>query len=369
MKVVILHPPLYPVNHNFFNLLGKHIELTIYNFGEYPRLHPSWNIHELKKEATNYNIKVFGKGPISFKTQINPSWIKDLMNDKPDYVISVAFWIPSLYASLLKKIFGYKFLISTDAIQETEKNISKPKKYIRRLICKNTDSFISASSLTSKYLVSLCPKIDIKESLQTIDLNEWNKGFTELSAKKELREKLNLEIDKTILLGVGGFTDKKNWHTMLQQIKSLENCIFILIGSGELEKEYDDYVQTNSLQDSVKVLSRKNGQELKKYFKASDIFIFPSIYDQFGYVVLEALASGLPVICSENSGASSLIKNNKNGFIIDPNKHFTNEIKFIIPNLTTYKKEAFLTMKKHTLENKVVEMLDILKKTGNINGK
>ena len=360
MKVVILHPPLYPVNHNFFNLLGKHTKLTVYNFGEHPRLHPSWNIHNLKKEAINYDIKIFGKGSINFKTQINPSWVKELIKDKPDFVISVAFWIPSLYASLLKRVFGYKFLISTDAIVETEKNISSTKKRIRQVICKNTDSFISASSLTSEYLSSLCPNVTIKESLQTIDLEEWNDGFRKLPVKDKLKEELNLVKGKTVLLGVGGVTETKNWLAIFKQIKSLENCMFVLIGSGELEESYDDYIKTNNLKDVVKIIPRRDGQELKKYFKASDIFLFPSLGDRFGYVVLEALASGLPVVCTKYAGASSLIEDGFNGYVVDPHNDFYKELKSIISNLEEFQKNSSLSINKFTLENKVVEFLTIL---------
>jgi len=361
LKVVILHPPFYPMNHQFFNLLGKYVKLKVYHFGEYPRLHTSWKIYDFKDKAENYNIKVFGKGAISFKTQVNPSWIQELINDKPDFVISVAFWIPSLYASLLKNIFGYKFIISTDAICETEKNLSSFRKNIRKVICKNTDGFISASDLTTEYLESLCPNVVIEKSLQTIDVNQWNKNLNNLSTKEILRKELSLPLDKTIILGVGGFTEKKNWMAVFQQMKLLNDCIFVLIGSGELEEEYKKYIEKNQLQKVVKIVGRKEGLELQKYFKVSDIFIFPSLYDQFGYVVVEALASGLPVICSENSGASSLIKDGKNGFVVNPIDDFTDKINLIIQNISTYQEEAFKTVETKTLENKTLEYVDVLK--------
>lgn len=360
MKVVVLHPPLYPINHALFNLLGQYVDLTVYNFGEYPRLHENWSIYNFQKQVKNYEIKIFGSGPISYRTQIDPRFILELKKDKPEIVISVAFWFPSLYASLLKKIFGYTFLISTDAILETEKNISKTRKFIRRIICRNTDAFISASNLTSEYLSYLYPNIDIKFSLQTIDVNTWTRALNSLPRKRLLRDELDLPTDKTILLGVGGFTVKKNWEAVFNQMEELNDCIFILIGSGELKNEYENRINMD-LKDKVRVVSRKEGIELKKYFKASDIFIFPSLYDQFGYVVLEALSSGLPVVCSKNAGASSLIQDGKNGFVIDPNKEFSDEIKIIISNLEGFQQAAPHTMEKFTLENKAEEMLDIFR--------
>ena len=361
MKIVVLHPPLYPVNHTFYNILGKHAEVVVYNFGEYPRLHQHWNIHEIKKTATNYEIKVFGKGAISFKTKINPSFLKELTVDKPDFVISVAFWIPSLYASLFKKLLGYKFLITTDATVKTDSNIPFVKKCIRTIISKNTDFFISASFLTTEYLSNLFSHAQIKNSLQTIDVTGWRKEFNSLEEKEELRKEFNFSKDKTILLGVGGFTSGKNWESIFNQIDEIENSLFILIGSGELEDKYKNFIESSKLMNKIKVVSRKEGIELKKYFKVSDIFIFPTLSDRFGYVVLEALASGLPVICSKNSGASSLIVNGKNGFIVNPKAKYIEEIELIIKDINIFQKEAFLTMEHFTLENKADEWLSIFK--------
>jgi len=362
MKVVVLHPPLYPIDHKFFNLLGKYVDLTVYNFGEYPRLHQGWKSVNFVNEKNSYKIKFFGKGAISLKTQLNPSMLWHLAKDKPDVVISVAFWIPSLYASLVKKILGFKFLIKTDAITATDKSISRSRYRIRKIICKNTDAFISASDLTSEYLKILCPKVPIELSLQTIDIEEWLNNIDTLPNKNILRKELNIPQDKTILLGVGGLTEKKNWMAVFRQMKHLDDCYFVLVGAGKEEKNYRDYIEEHNLDNVIKLISRKEGIELVKYFKMADIFIFPSLYDQFGYVVPEALASGLPVICTEKSGASSLIKDGLNGYIVDPHQDFYNEIKLVITNLKSFQENALLSIGKYSLSNKVEEYLNILGK-------
>ena len=54
-----------------------------------------------------------------------------------------------------------------------------------------------------------------------------------------------------------------------------------------------------------------------KYYAAADLFVFPTIYEPFGNVHLEALASGLPVITTRNSGAAEIIKDDIHGFVIE----------------------------------------------------
>jgi len=361
MKVLILHPPLYPMNHRLFEELGKYVELVVYCFGEHPMFHKDWLVKEFQNEAKNYKIVIVHKGITSFKKQFNFQAFMGLIKEKPDIVISVAFWIPSVYSSLLRKILNFKFIIMTDAITITEQSIKKSKLQLRKLICDNTDVVIAASDLTIQYIQTLSSKVVIKKSLQTVDINYWKKSLIQIDDKDKLRKALNLPIDKTILLSVGNFFSLKNWESVLEEMQFLEDFHYILIGSGELEKSYALYIQENNLNDKVSLLSSKNGIELIRYFKASDIFMFPSFRDTFGYVVPEALISGLPVICSSQAGASSLIENGFNGYVINPNLSFQKEIELVQANLTQMSANAIESISRCTLENRVNEFYTIFK--------
>jgi UDP-glucose:(heptosyl)LPS alpha-1,3-glucosyltransferase len=56
--------------------------------------------------------------------------------------------------------------------------------------------------------------------------------------------------------------------------------------------------------------------EIERYYRAADAFVFPSVYDAFGMVVLEAMASGLAVFSSDCAGAAELIHHGRDGFVI-----------------------------------------------------
>jgi glycosyltransferase involved in cell wall biosynthesis len=56
--------------------------------------------------------------------------------------------------------------------------------------------------------------------------------------------------------------------------------------------------------------------ELHRYYAAADAFVFPTTYDSFGMVVLEAMAAGLPVFTSDQAGAAELIEPGKDGFVL-----------------------------------------------------
>ena len=72
--------------------------------------------------------------------------------------------------------------------------------------------------------------------------------------------------------------------------------------------------------------------KLKKYYSSSDVMVQPSIEEGLSLVIAEALACGCPVIATENTGASDLFTNNKEGFIIKPqsSKSITEKLEFFL---------------------------------------
>ena len=363
MKVVVVHPPMYPVNHEFYNKLAKKIDLVVFQIGEHPQHHTSWDNDTVRKGDIFYKLKIFSSGPVTTLKTLNPLFIKEVIKENPDIVMSVAFWIPSLYISILRKITkGFKFIILTNAIPQTESDVKGMKKYIRQLIAQNVDLFISASELTTEYLQSTFPNKDILVSTQTMNVLEWQKNLNALNSKEFLRKKMNIPLDKNIMLGIGNYTEKKNWISVIKLLPKLDNVFFILVGYGELEDEYKELIHKLNIEDKIWIVGRKNGQELLEFYKLSDFLIFPSFFDQFGFVVPEALASGLPVICTKNAGSSCLISNGKNGFLIDPN-----DINEKIIQKMISKKEGFANnikshMNRLTLENRVDEFDEIFNK-------
>ena len=93
----------------------------------------------------------------------------------------------------------------------------------------------------------------------------------------------------------------------------------MLIGDGE-KKYWDNFL--NSIKWEIekgKIIYRKKvtQEELPEIYQTSDLFLFTSNYEIFGMVLLEAMYFGLPVISTLNGGASTLINEGENGYVID----------------------------------------------------
>lgn len=360
INVLVLHPPMYPVNYEFYNLLGKVVDLTVWQFGEYPSDHPNWSYNSLKYLNTNMKFKIIGNGSDSIKNQLHIfkhlTVLKDL---NPDIVLSIAFWVPSLLMSFLKKQLNFKFIILTNAIYETEKNSSYFKKLIRKIIVKNTNYIISASNLTSNFIKSIDKNASIFLSIQTIDVNAWHNEFNKLDSKEKIKEKFSVDNSKIIMLGVGNYIKKKNWISVFEALKKIDNILFLLVGDGEERNLYNNIIKSNQLEKKVILVGKKSGKELKEYYKVSDFLVFPSLYDQFGFVVPEALASDLPVICTDRAGSEVLLHDGYNGYLFDEDTELLTTINLMIKNFNILNRNTFTSIKNITLENRVKEFYQI----------
>jgi glycosyltransferase involved in cell wall biosynthesis len=118
------------------------------------------------------------------------------------------------------------------------------------------------------------------------------------------------------VLFVGEINQRKGIAQILKVAKLLSdntNIEFYLIGLG---REYHSYLY-DEYEHYVNFLGHVSFDELLKNFRDNHIFIFPTMGEGFGLVILEALASGLPVIASYNCVGPDLIQNGYNGFLIE----------------------------------------------------
>jgi UDP-glucose:(heptosyl)LPS alpha-1,3-glucosyltransferase len=134
-----------------------------------------------------------------------------------------------------------------------------------------------------------------------VDANRLAREKRELD-RTLVRSEMGIDDDATVALYVGDLTKA---HSHLKAVAAAAPEVeFILVTSS---------TQYHWTGHNVHILPTTN--ELARYYAAADAFVFPTTYDAFGMVVLEAMASGLPVFTSDCAGAAELITSGKDGFV------------------------------------------------------
>lgn len=122
------------------------------------------------------------------------------------------------------------------------------------------------------------------------------------------------------LLYVGRLGHGKGIFDLLDAAKILakESDINLLIaGKGELEGKIRNKIKNENL-NNVKLLGQVNQDDLIKIYQNAKIFVFPSHYEGLPTVILEAMASGTPIVTTSVSGCTDLIQNGHNGLLVPP---------------------------------------------------
>ena len=123
-----------------------------------------------------------------------------------------------------------------------------------------------------------------------------------IDKRQMIRKELNVNSDKIVIGHVGRFTHAKN-HVFIIEVferfyEKHPNSVLLLIGDGELKPDIESRVQNMKCANSVIFLGVKTN--VNDYLQAMDVFIFPSVFEGLGMSLIEAQASGLPCVVSDN---------------------------------------------------------------------
>jgi glycosyltransferase involved in cell wall biosynthesis len=120
---------------------------------------------------------------------------------------------------------------------------------------------------------------------------------------------------KTILLYVGRISWEKNLRLLIQAYRGMDHhrCHLVMVGQGPAYQE----VQQELRDVPVTFTGYLTGSDLANAYASADIFAFPSYTETFGQVVLESMASGLPVVGLQAEGVRDLVDNGHTGLLLD----------------------------------------------------
>jgi glycosyltransferase involved in cell wall biosynthesis len=244
--------------------------------------------------------------------------------------------------SLLCRLYKKPYIIIFDGISPKKVyEAENPAKFLlKSLVIKHANSIFGNGTVSKLYFSKKFNYNSDKIFNQylTVDIDKIvDLGKQKEILRKEIRQKLNIDNDKKVIIYSGRLIKQKNVDSIIKAINVLDNkesYILLILGDGE-EKE-----NLLNLAKELKVNLRMAGfiskqEELFKHYYAGDLMILPSNNEVWGLVVNEAMAAGLAVIVSDECGCSlDLVRDGENGFVVHAGdvKDIANAIKDIFKN-------------------------------------
>jgi len=155
-----------------------------------------------------------------------------------------------------------------------------------------------------------------------VDVNKFLKDFSK-EERDNLKDSFGIKKDYSVIGMISRFTPDKGHDTLLyglrEILKEKPNVQLALVGEGDKKRDIANLSQRLNISDNV--LFIKPQLNTVDVLAVMDVFMFtPARREGLGLVVLEALASGKPVVATDIGGISSIIENNVNGFLVKPSE-------------------------------------------------
>lgn len=272
-------------------------------------------------------------------TMISPQMIARLRKISSAYDI-IHIHHPDPMAALALRLSGYKGKV----VLHWHSDIVKQKKLLKfymplqNWLIHRADMIIGTSPvyIASSYHLD---KVKAKCTYLPIGIDCLAPDEAKVKAIKSLYP------NKKIIFSLGRLVHYKGYSYLIDAAKFLDDSFVILIGgSGELQADLLNQIETNNLSGRVKLLGRIDDKDLPAYYGACDLYCLSSIMktEAFAIVQIEAMSCGKPVVsCNiDGSGVPWVNADGVSGLVVEPknSKALAGAIRYVLDNQALYQK-------------------------------
>lgn len=308
----------------------------------------SWEIDQEKMENAVFLESKTIKIKKRFDTKyIHIPWgVSDVLEQlKPDVVVGSEYNPTIMQALFYCKKRKIPFVSWTDGTLHSERNINFVQKFLRKYVIKNASSYIASSTKSKEAQIYYGAKeAQCHISFLTVDIEKYiQKPQGQGNGK---------------IICVGSLIERKGVDLLLNALAKVEAPYELyLAGSGDEKDHLQKLAEELHIDTKIHFLGQLGREQLLQHYADSDLFVLPTREDCFALVILEAMCSRLPVICSKYAdGAYDLIEEGANGFIIDPydETEFAKKISHVLGNpqlRQNMQKQSDAALEKFRFEN------------------
>lgn len=233
-------------------------------------------------------------------------------------IINTHFAVPSGPAGfVLSKIFQIPNVLSIHGgdIFDPSKASSPHKtslvSNVVRLMLKTANRVVASSTDTKNNAYKY---YHIKRAIDIIPL-----GIKKPKFEKSARSDFGLKSDEFVFCTIGRLVRRKNIDDTLEVLSRLGdyNYQFLIIGDGPERRHLENLTKTLHLDNRVKFLGSVSDEVKFQVLALSDVYLSTAMHEGFGLVFLEAMESGLPIVCYDRGGQIDFLVSGETGYLVN----------------------------------------------------
>jgi len=309
---------------------------------------------ELKKRDIEYEIK-YSSAP-----KFLSSWLKAIW-----YNLEVCIPKKDKFYFSLERVVCPDIYRAGDGVHKVFLEVEKKSKlnplhfvylFIEKRMFKNANKIIANSKMVKKQIIDTY-KID-KNKVKVVYNGVPLKPLADFS---EIKKEFNIR-DEKILLYVGSGFKRKGVKEVIEIASKLKNYKLFIVGKEKKIDEYKNYAKSLGV-DAIFTGPRS---DVDKFYSMADIFIFPTHYEPFSNVILEAMSFKCAVFTTAQNGASEILDSefvmqNPKDYKIDLIQKLLNDTKY----LNEIKEKNYEVAQNFSIQKNVDETLKVINETFN----
>lgn len=224
----------------------------------------------------------------------------------------------NLIAKPLAALCRVPVLFNHDQCNDVFRYQQKWRLWADRLANRFTDQIIAVSKSTREFLLAKenIPPQKVALIYNAVDLERFSPGSPE--ERRRCRQQFGWPEHTPIVLGAGRLRPQKNFPGFLEAAallsRSLPEVRFVIAGDGPDRADLENLAQKLGLANRARFMGFVT--RMRELYRASDAFFFPSHFEGTPMAVLEAMASGLPIVASQIDGTAEVLSDGVEAFLV-----------------------------------------------------
>ncbi len=292
----------------------------------------------------------------SFKIRVYPQaratynfyskYLPEIIEWKPDVIHSQCEFMSFYFARYLAGKLNIPIVHTYHTIYEDYTHYIKGGAPIKKIllygsnrIVNSTDYIIAPTNKARSILLSYGINTPIQTIPTGIDLDKYKVRITQ-ERRKQMLEKYGVSERERVIVSVGRLAFEKNIDEILENMKKLheirEDVVLLIVGGGPYEQELKNTVEEMDMEEYVKFTGMVSPEEVPEYFQLGEIFVCASESEAQGLTYVEALASGLPLLCKNDDCLEDVLEEGYNGYFFSDFRSFEDGIEKLLYNNENY---------------------------------
>jgi glycosyltransferase involved in cell wall biosynthesis len=253
-----------------------------------------------------------------------PGLVRAVMEEKPDVLISDGFFQWTCATLWLRATRGIPHVMCYEKTPHTERNAQWYRNTYRRTVLRWIDAMCCNGRLCGEYArhlgfapdrITYGHMVADVEGLRQNAAVVTERQIGDMAAKHQLEGMVFLFAGRLIRLK--GLTELfVAWRQLMADVRQ-RDATLLIAGDGPQRQELEQYCHDHGV-SNVRFAGAVDYDKLHVYYRCAHVFVMPSLEDNWSLVVPEAMACGLPILCSRYNGCWPELVTPANGWVFDP---------------------------------------------------